>query len=65
MQPQILMFYLNVRIVVPRFPIGQGSRYWGRRGRRGGGTSRAVRSRSCWRQEPLWVMVKKRQKSFD
>ena len=37
---------------VPRFPIGQGSRYLGRRGRRGGGTSRAVRSRSCWRQEP-------------
>jgi len=27
----------------------------GRRGRRGGGTSRAVRSRSCWRQEPLDV----------
>ena len=25
----------------------------GRRGRRGGGTSRAVRSRSCWRQEPF------------
>ena len=39
----------------PRFPIGQGSRYLGRRGRRGGGTSRAVRSRSCWRQEPLDV----------
>lgn len=46
---------------LPRFPIGQGSRYLGRRGRRGGGTSRVVRSRSCWRQEPLdvnhnWLM---------
>ncbi len=43
----------NRYVNLPRFPIGQGSRYLGRRGRRGGGTSRVVRSRSCWRQEPL------------
>jgi len=37
----------------PRSPTGRASPCWGRRARRGGGTSRAARSRSCWSREPL------------